>query len=84
VDANLLPTGKEAACREAKGGSPSTRLVWVGLITHLDELSYTEEFNRENRTDQETWTGRETVHDFWYLECDTSDWKGMEEEGYQK
>jgi hypothetical protein len=50
VDANLLPTGKEA-----KGGSPPcTRLVWVGLITHLDEISYPEEPNRENRTDLET------------------------------
>ena len=49
MDANLLPTGKEV-----KGGSPSTRLVWVGLITHLDEISYPEEPNQENRTDLET------------------------------
>jgi hypothetical protein len=44
-----LPIGKEAACQEAKGGSPSTRLVWVRLITHLDEMSYPEEPNTENR-----------------------------------
>jgi hypothetical protein len=53
VDANLLPTGKETACREAKEDSPSTRLVWVRLITHLNEISYPKELNRENQTDQD-------------------------------
>jgi hypothetical protein len=38
---------KRQACREAKGGSPSTRLGWVGLITHLDDTCNPEELRRQ-------------------------------------
>ena len=44
-----MPIGKEADCQEAKRGNPSTRLVWVRLITHLVEMSYPEEPNRQNQ-----------------------------------